>query len=75
MATQQHSEDAVTYYWRTYYEWRIAYGLQDQCMDELTAAVQAVMEQESLNGEQSARLQHLIDTIDAERRLALACVA
>lgn len=72
---QLSGEDTVSYYWRTYYEWRIAYGLQDDCMNELFAAVQLVMEQEPLSDEQLDRLRHLTNIIETERRLALACVA
>lgn len=71
----QSGEETAAYYWRTYYEWRIAYGVQDECMIELIAAVQVALEQTSPDAAQTARLRQLIDVVEAERRLALACVA
>lgn len=65
----------ATEYWRTYYEWRLAYGLEDSCMDELLAAIRSTLEEGPLTVEQRDRLARLASMIETERRLALECAA
>lgn len=69
------NDGIATEYWRTYYEWRLAYGLEDGCMDELLAAIGIAMEQPMLPAEQLERLGRLKSLIETERRLAFGCAA
>lgn len=70
----ERNDGIATEYWRTYYEWRLAYGLKDNCMDELLAAIRGTLER-PLDIEQRNRLVRLMNMIETERRLALECAA
>lgn len=61
-------EDVLAEYIQTFFEWRARYGLADDCMDELRAAVLVESERESLTGEQRRRLRLLAQLIEDERR-------
>lgn len=62
------SEEIVSEYWRTYYEWRGAYGLLDNCMNELLAAILVESEQQSLTEIQRDKLRALVQLIETERQ-------
>jgi hypothetical protein len=64
-------EDIANEYWRTYYEWCNAYGLLDNCMDELRAATLVESERASLTHTQRERLRKLAQLIETERQLLL----
>jgi hypothetical protein len=68
-------EDLIAEYMQTFFLWRARYGLADDCMDELRAAVLADSEREPLTGEQRRRLRLLAQLIEDERRRALDCAA
>ena len=53
-------------YWRTYFEWRSQYGLGDECMRELIAAIRVEAEQASIESDQQARLIALTNMIEVE---------
>lgn len=58
----------VEEYVRTFLEWRIQYGIDDPCMDELRAAVLAESENPSLTIESRSRLIAFADLIQPERQ-------
>ena len=68
-------EDLIAEYMQTFFEWRARYGLADDCIDELRAAVLADSEAESLTEGQRRRLRLLAQLIEDERRRALDCAA
>jgi len=68
-------EDLIAEYMQTFFEWRARYGLADDCMEELRAAVLVDSERDSLTNEQRRRLQLLAQLIEDERRRVLDCAA
>lgn len=62
------NEDPAFEYHRTYLEWRSSYGLGDECMDELHAAIMAECERAPLSDTQRARLQALAQRIRADQQ-------
>lgn len=68
-------EDVIAEYMQTFFEWRARYGLADDCMEELRAAVLVDSERESLSADQRRRLRLLARLIEDERRRALDCAA
>lgn len=64
-------DDVIAEYMQTFFEWRARYGLADDCMDELRAAVLVDSERESLTEEQRRRLRLLAQLIEDERRRVL----
>ena len=68
-------EDLVADYMQTFFEWRARYGLADDCMEELRAAVLADSDGASLTEQQRCRLRLLAQLIEDERRRVLDCAA
>ena len=58
--------DITADYWRAYFEWRSQYGLGDECMRELIAAIRVEAEQTTIESDQQARLIALANMIEVE---------
>lgn len=63
------ADDPVAEYIRTFMEWRLRYGIEDSCMQELHAAVLAERERLALTDVQRAQLLALADRIVREQQL------
>lgn len=63
--------DPASEYLRTYAEWRMRYGLQDPCMDELVAAIRAESEQRHASAGDRDRLRQLAFLIEGEVQAAM----
>lgn len=59
-------QDIIADYWRAYFEWRSAYGLGDDCMRELVAAIRVEAASITIQPEQQVRLQALARMIEVE---------
>ncbi len=68
-------QDITADYWRAYFEWRSAYGLADDCMHELLAAVRVAIESPATDAAQQARLQVLARMLATELGGAVARAA
>lgn len=64
-------DDVIAEYLQTFFEWRARYGLADDCMEELRAAVLVDSEKETLSEDQRRRLRVLAQLIEDERRRVL----
>jgi hypothetical protein len=60
------SQDISADYWRAYFEWRAAYGLSDECMKELLAAIRVAIELNQAVPEQLQNLRWLATLIEVE---------
>jgi hypothetical protein len=68
-------EDIVARYVQTFYEWRAAYGLMDECMEELRAAALVESDNPELTARQRTDLLALAGRIEEQRRSVLDCAA
>ncbi len=62
--TQQ--RDITADYWRAYFEWRSQYGLGDECMRELIAAIRVEADRTTIESDQYSRLIALANMIEVE---------
>jgi hypothetical protein len=62
-------DDPVAEYVRAFLEWRLQYGMEDPCMQELHAAVLAEREKLTLTDVQRAQLLALADRIVREQQI------
>lgn len=62
--------DLAAEYLQTYLEWRERYGLQDDCMEELLAAVRAECERVHPSRHLQSNLRSLAQMIEMELRAA-----
>lgn len=62
--------DLAAEYLQTYLEWRERYGLQDDCMAELLAAVRAECERVHASRHLQSNLRSLAQMIEMELRAA-----
>jgi len=58
--------DITSEYWREYFEWRSMYGLSDECMYELIAAIRAEADHFIEEPAQQLRLLSLANLIEQE---------
>jgi chromosomal replication initiation ATPase DnaA len=64
--TESHPQalDITAEYWRAYFEWRSTYGLHDDCMRELLAAIRVEAESSTVAVEQRVKLCALARMIE-----------
>lgn len=67
--------DLAAEYLQTYLEWRERYGLQDDCMEELLAAVRAECERVHTARHLQGNLRALAQMIETELRVAQEAAA
>jgi hypothetical protein len=60
------NRDVVAYFWDAYFDWRSKYGLQDECMRELVAAIRVQIDSHIVTGHTAARLKKLAHMIESE---------
>ena len=65
-SVEMRCDDVATEYWRAYFEWRAQYGLSDECIQELLAAIRVECESNFIEAEDLARLQRLTRMIEIE---------
>lgn len=58
--------DIMADYWSAYFEWRSQYGLGDECMRELIAAIRVEADRATIESDQQARLMALANMIEVE---------
>lgn len=66
MSLQVETPSITADYWRAYFEWRATYGLSDECMKELLAAVCAELDCGTKTPEQIEALKALAMLIEVE---------
>ncbi|MGD9841339.1 MAG: hypothetical protein AB7F79_07925 [Steroidobacteraceae bacterium] len=59
-------QDITSDYWRAYLEWRANYGLSDDCIKELLAAIRVEIAADTTSPEQQRQLRKLAAMIEVE---------
>lgn len=58
--------DIAAEYWQVYFEWRSTYGLHDDCMHELLAAICVEAGKPTIEPDQQVKLNALVRMIEVE---------
>jgi hypothetical protein len=66
MKTATDTKDITADYWRAYFEWRATYGLSDDCIKELLAAIRVELAAQNIAPEEQVRLNTLAAMIEVE---------